>query len=199
MDIKSAAQYIRDSVDMQSILDLYGYTTKHGFMICPFHGDRDASLKVYGGRGGWHCYGCGRGGSVIDFVMEHENCNFRTAVIAIDHHLHLNLMDGHEDPEDAEAEKRIQDWLDDFVAYVYEVLDMKEKEVLEDLRRDLFRMKKCETLRKMDPPLLTAADYDFMNQWKEISMYNEYRCEQFDKFREEVAAWRRRRRRARSA
>jgi len=199
MDIKSAAQYIRDSVDMQSILDLYGYTTKHGFMVCPFHGDRDASLKVYEGERGWHCYGCGRGGSVIDFVMEHENCNFRTAVTAIDHHLHLNLMDGHENPEDAETEKRIQDWLDDFVAYIYEVLGQKEKTVLEELRRDIFRMRDCERRRKMEPPDLTAADYDFMNQWKEISMYNEYRCEQFDKFREEVAAWRRRRRRARSA
>ena len=170
MDPKSAGQWIRDHVEMKSILDLYGYTTKHGFMVCPFHGDRDASLKVYGGERGWHCYGCGRGGSVIDFVMEHESCNYRTAVVAIDKGLHLGLMDGHEDPEEAERMKRVQDW-----------------------------MKDCEERRGKIPPDLTAEDYDFMNQWKEISLYNECRLDRIAEFKEEVASWRRKRRRATSA
>lgn len=199
MDPKSAGQWIRDHVEMKSILDLYGYTTKHGFMVCPFHGDRDASLKVYGGERGWHCYGCGRGGSVIDFVMEHESCNYRTAVVAIDKGLHLGLMDGREDPEEADRKKRVQDWLDDFVKAVLEICDIKEEIVLEELLRDLVRMQECEERRKMEPPQLTAEDYDFMNQWREISLYNEYRLDRIAEFKEEVASWRRKRRRATSA
>jgi RepB DNA-primase from phage plasmid/CHC2 zinc finger len=36
---------------------------------CPFHGDTDPSLHVYETAGeGWYCYGCGRGGTVIDFA-----------------------------------------------------------------------------------------------------------------------------------
>lgn len=199
MDIRSAAQYIRDNVEMQSILDLYGYTTKHGFMVCPFHGDHDASLKVYGGTGGWHCFGCDRGGSVIDFVMEHENCSFRTAVIAIDTHLRLGLMDSHENPEEADAEQQIQKWLDDFVEYVYSVCRFNKRKIFMELKLDLARVKECELMKATNHEKLTAADYDFMNQWSEISQYNEYRLDRIDEFMEEVAAWRRKWRRARSA
>lgn len=197
MDLKNAAQWIRDNVIMQNILDLYGYHTKHGFMVCPFHGDRDASLRVYDGSGGWHCFGCGRGGSVIDFVMEHENCNFKTAVIAIDKNLHLNLTDTHEDPEEADANLRVQEWLDDFVRYVYETCQRKKEAIEDQLRRDLIRVKDCEYRKTMEPPDLTAEEYDFMAQWKEVSEYNEYRIEKIDQFMEEVAAWRRKWRKAR--
>ena len=66
MNIKTAGQVIRDSVTMDTVLSLYGYRVKHGFMCCPFHGEKEPSLKVYQKTGGWHCFGCGRGGSVID-------------------------------------------------------------------------------------------------------------------------------------
>lgn len=199
MDIRRAAQTIRDTVTAEQIISLYGYKTRHGFMVCPFHGDKDASLKVYNGSGGWHCFGCGRGGSVIDFVMEHENCDFRTAVVAVDHALHMGLMDPHEDPYQAETEGMKQQWLDDYVDAAYAYMDALAAVIEEQLRSDLSRMKKCETLRKMEPPLLTAEDYDFMNQWKEISQYNEWRLRKIDETREEVAEWRRKARRVKSA
>jgi hypothetical protein len=120
-------------------------------------------------------------------------------VVAIDKGLHLGLMDGREDPEEADRKKRVQDWLDDFVNAVLAICDIKEGIVLEELRRDLARMKDCERRRKMEPPQLTAVDYDFMNQWREISLYNEYRLDRIAEFKEEVAAWRRKRRRATSA
>ena len=50
MNIKEAAQVIRDSVTMEQILSLYGYKTKRGFMKCPFHDEKTASLKVYENR-----------------------------------------------------------------------------------------------------------------------------------------------------
>ena len=115
MDIKSAAQVIRDNVSTEQIVGMYGYKIRHGFMVCPFHGDKDASLKVYPGTGGWHCFGCGRGGSVIDFVQEHESCDFRTAVMAIDNACRLNLFPKNEDPYGAENARQLQKWFDDFV------------------------------------------------------------------------------------
>lgn len=199
MDIKLAAQTIRDTVTAEQIISLYGYKTRHGFMVCPFHGDKDASLKVYNGSGGWHCFGCGRGGSVIDFVMEHENCDFRTAVVAVDHALHMGLMDPNEDPYQAETEGMKQQWLDDYVDAAYAYMDALAAVIEEQLRTDLARMKECEMLRNMEPPLLTADDYDFMNQWKEISQYNEWRLRKIDETREEVAEWRRKARRVKSA
>ena len=99
----------------------------------------------------------------------------------------------------AVIEQAVQDWLDDFVNAVLTICDIKADIVFEELRRDLHRMQDCERRRKMEPPQLTAGDYDFMNQWREVSLYNEYRLDRIAEFKEEVAAWRRKRRRATSA
>ena len=198
MDPKSAAQVIRDTVTMDQVLDLYGYKARHGFMVCPFHGDTDASLKVYKGTGGWHCFGCGKGGSVVDFVMEQEGCDFRTAVAAIDTALRLGLTDPTEDPYEAEKVRQLQQWFDSFVAAVNAYLDAVRMKIEADMRIDLARLKELEMLRRMEPPQLTAADYDFISQWKEETQYNEYRLEKIEELREEVAAWRRKARRVKS-
>ena len=197
MDPKSAAQVIRDTVDMDQILSLYGYKTRRGFMICPFHGDTDASLKVYKGTGGWHCFGCGKGGSVVDFVMEHEGCDFRTAVAAIDKALRLGLDDPHEDPYEAEKFRMRQQYLDDFVNAVFAYCNAVKANIEVKLRMDLARAKEIETLRSMgEMDRLTAADFDFLHQWAEEAQYDEYRIGKIEEFTEEVAAWRRKLRRA---
>lgn len=87
------AQEIKIRVSMQDILHRYGYqTNRAGFLKCPFHsGDNTASLKVYKGDRGWHCFGCGKGGSVIDFVMEHDGLSFQDSCKRIDSHFSLNL------------------------------------------------------------------------------------------------------------
>ena len=46
---------------------LLGVELDHGHAcLCPFHGEEEASLRAYGGDRGWYCFGCGRGGSIID-------------------------------------------------------------------------------------------------------------------------------------
>ena len=196
MNTKQAGQAIRDTVDMESILSLYGYQLKKGFMCCPFHGEKTPSLKVYKGTGGWHCFGCERGGSVIDFVMEHEGCNFNTAVRAIDGALHLGLLDPHEDPEYARKQQRAQDALDHFVDAVYSYVDMVIRFIEINQERDYRRVKELEELQYGHADQLTADDYTFLMTWEEDDQYNTYRAEKFREFKEEVAAWRRRARRA---
>ena len=195
MNIKEAAQVIRDSVTMEQILSLYGYKTKRGFMKCPFHGEKTASLKVYENSRGWHCYGCERGGSVIDFVKEHEGCDFRTAVKAIDGALHLGLLNPFEYPEDAKRQQRIQKSLDDFVDAVYAYCDMLIKVLQHEQDRNYKKMKQLEELQYGRAEQLTADDYTFLLTWKEESQYTDYRIDKINEFKEEVAAWRRRARR----
>jgi len=196
MDIKSAAQTIRDTVDMQTILDLYGYQTKHGFMVCPFHADKGPSLKVYKGTGGWHCYGCHRGGSVIDFVMEHENCDFQTAVRAIDQACRLNLFPENENAFRAEDQKRLQEMFDKVSQAIYLYLDTLEASVEIDQRILMAKMKSARDKEVKDR---TWEECMALLTFDEDSQYNDERIEKIRGFREEVAAWRRMARRAGSA
>ena len=47
---------------------------------CPFHEDDTASLVVTPAKNLWHCFGCGIGGGVIDWVMKRQGVSFRHAV-----------------------------------------------------------------------------------------------------------------------
>ena len=196
MDIKQAAQVIRDQVKMDQILQIYGYRTKKGFMCCPFHGEKEPSLKVYKDTGGWHCFGCERGGSVIDFVMEHEGCSFHTAVRAIDQALKLGLMDKYEDPENVRKQKRIQQSLDSFVEAIYAYCDALIMIAEKQQERDFRKLKRLEELQYGHAEQLTADDYTFLLTWKDEAQYVDYQIEKVNEFKEEVAAWRRKARRA---
>lgn len=55
---------------------------------CPFHQEKTPSLILFGvqwaNQGiGWRCFGCGSGGSIIDFYKEHEGVSFYQAVIEL--------------------------------------------------------------------------------------------------------------------
>ena len=191
MNIKTAAQVIRDDVTMDRILDMYGYRTKHGFMCCPFHGEKEPSLKVYSGNGGWHCFGCERGGSVIDFVMQHEQCSFQTAVRAIDEALHLNLLDHHEMPDVSRSKQRVQDALDDFCDAIYAYCDALIQKIEGDQKTKLDMVMILEEVRAKDVQQVSADDWTTILKWKEEDQFDEYRKDKITEFKEEVAAWRR--------
>lgn len=79
---------------MPKVAEFYGFrANRAGFVNCMFHsGDRDASLKIYSGKnGGFHCFGCGAHGSVIDFVMKLFDISFSEAVRRIDSDFSLGL------------------------------------------------------------------------------------------------------------
>ncbi|GAA1864678.1 DNA primase [Pseudonocardia ailaonensis] len=48
--------------------------------LCPFHDEKTPSFNVRPSHGTYHCFGCGKGGSAIDFVMEMEHIGFPEAV-----------------------------------------------------------------------------------------------------------------------
>ncbi len=89
------AKLICDSISMTSVAVAYGFTpNRSGFISCPFHNDKTASLKVYEEPGrGWYCFGCGEGGSVIDFVRKLYGDSFIDACkrLNFDFGLGLNL------------------------------------------------------------------------------------------------------------
>ena len=88
------AGQIKERLTAQEVVEFYGFhPDRSGFIQCPFHqGDRHASLKVYSGnRTGWHCFGCGAGGSVIDFAMKLFDIDFRQACVRLNTDFSLGL------------------------------------------------------------------------------------------------------------
>lgn len=82
---------IKERVKMQDIFQQYGFKVKNGAVKCPFHNEKTASLRTYNNGERWKCFGCGEGGSVIDFVMKYFNINFTQAITRINNDFSLCL------------------------------------------------------------------------------------------------------------
>jgi len=96
------AEAVKEAVTMDEVIRFYGFTpNRAGFICCPFHGEKTPSLKVY--KDHWHCFGCGAGGSIIDFVMSLFRIRFSAAVVRLNADFHLGLSS--ERPDSAETAK----------------------------------------------------------------------------------------------
>ncbi len=75
---------LKRETSILSVAERYGvYAERKGktyMALCPFHDDHNPSLSLDPIRNTWKCFGCGKSGSVIDFVMEKEGIPFRDAV-----------------------------------------------------------------------------------------------------------------------
>jgi DNA primase len=87
---------IKQLLTMREVVERYGFTPdRSGYIQCPFHqGDNHGSLKIYPDDRGWHCFRCGAGGTVIDFVMKLFDISFRQAIVRLSSDFNLNLMPG---------------------------------------------------------------------------------------------------------
>ena len=70
------------------------------FGLCPFHGEKTASFSVAPDKGIYYCFGCHKGGNVINFEMEIEGLSYPDAVRA------LAKRAGLEVPEDEQYQSR---------------------------------------------------------------------------------------------
>lgn len=73
------------------------------FGLCPFHSEKTPSFSVSPGKQIYHCFGCGKGGGVINFIMEVENLSFPEAVAFLAKRVGMPLP---EESNDRESRKR---------------------------------------------------------------------------------------------
>ena len=83
---------IKSSVSALDACSRYGIeVNRAGFASCPFHNEKTPSMKIYKGDRGWHCFGCGKSGSVIDLTMGLFNLPFLAACEKLNEDFSLGL------------------------------------------------------------------------------------------------------------
>jgi len=81
-DFKTAIETIRDHSEITDVIGSYVQLKRAGRSIkacCPFHKEKTPSFHVNAARQSFHCFGCGAGGDVFNFIMRHENVDFMQA------------------------------------------------------------------------------------------------------------------------
>ncbi|MCR5232302.1 MAG: DNA primase [Lachnospiraceae bacterium] len=74
---------VRVRNDIVDVISSYVQLKKKGsnyFGLCPFHNEKSPSFSVNAQRQMFHCFGCGKSGNVITFIMNYENYTFPEAV-----------------------------------------------------------------------------------------------------------------------
>ena len=103
---------IRSQADIVDVVSDYVTLRKAGKNykgLCPFHDEKTPSFSVNPERQIYHCFGCGKGGNVFSFLMEHENVTFVEAVRHIARRLNITIPDTYRERQaGSEAESLAQ-------------------------------------------------------------------------------------------
>ncbi|SYZ72946.1 DNA primase [Candidatus Zixiibacteriota bacterium] len=80
---QNVIEQVRQASDIVDLIGQYVRLKKRGrnfTALCPFHTEKTPSFSVSPDRQIYHCFGCGKGGNIFTFLMEHENMTFVEAV-----------------------------------------------------------------------------------------------------------------------
>ena len=73
---------IKKMYSMRDILAKYGmHPNRAGFIRCPFHKEKTASMKIYPDT--YYCFGCGAHGDIFSFVSAMDGLSFREAFLEL--------------------------------------------------------------------------------------------------------------------
>lgn len=61
--------------------------------LCPFHNEKTPSFYVSPARGTCHCFGCGKGGNAVSFIMEHEQMTYPEALRWLANKYHIEIRE----------------------------------------------------------------------------------------------------------
>ncbi len=68
--------------------------------LCPFHGEKSPSFSVSPSKQFFHCFGCGKNGNAIGFLMEHSGMNFIEAVKDLAQSYGMQVPEDEADPQE---------------------------------------------------------------------------------------------------
>lgn len=71
--------------------------------LCPFHNEKTPSFNVSPARGIYKCFGCGKGGNPVNFIMEHEHLTYPEALRFLARKYSIEIEEKEETPEEIQA------------------------------------------------------------------------------------------------
>ena len=101
---------VAHATDFVSIVEQYTKLERRGstwWGCCPFHNEKTPSFQVNPEKKLFYCFGCHKGGSLFNFVMEMENISFAQCVSELAKRAHIDLVyeDGGSEFQRSEEEK----------------------------------------------------------------------------------------------
>ena len=103
LDVAQIVDVVGDFVDLKR-------RGANWIACCPFHNEKTPSFYVSPAKGIYKCFGCGKAGSAVDFVMEHESMTFPEAIRYLGRKYHIEVNEEEETAEDL-ARKQHKDSL----------------------------------------------------------------------------------------
>lgn len=80
---RSTIELIMDTAKVEEVVGDFVALRKRGVNmigLCPFHNEKTPSFTVSPAKNLWKCFGCGKGGKPVHFIMEHEQLNYYDAL-----------------------------------------------------------------------------------------------------------------------
>ena len=121
--------------DIVDVVGSYVQLTRKGanlFGLCPFHSEKTGSFSVSPDKQIYYCFGCKRGGGVINFIMEEENLSFPDAVRFLAKRAGMEVPEEDGDREAGRRRQRLLDLNRDAARFYYQMLQQPEGRAVQE-------------------------------------------------------------------
>ena len=121
--------------DIVDVVGSYVQLTRKGsnlFGLCPFHSEKTGSFSVSPDKQIYHCFGCKKGGGVINFIMEEENLPFPDAVRFLAKRAGMEVPEEEGDREANHRRQRLLDLNRDAARFYYQLLQQPEGRAVQE-------------------------------------------------------------------
>ena len=109
---ESFIEELKERNDIVDVVGSYVALTKRSgvnlFGLCPFHGEKTPSFAVNRELQIYHCFGCGKGGGVVNFIMEIEKLSYPDAVRFLAKRAGMEVPEDSYDPRRDRRERMLQ-------------------------------------------------------------------------------------------
>ncbi len=105
---KETIERVFDAAKIEEVVGDYVSLKKRGanmIGLCPFHNEKTGSFTVSPSKGIYKCFGCGKSGHAIGFIMDIEQCGFADAVKQVAKKYHIDI----EERQLSKEEQQLQD------------------------------------------------------------------------------------------